>query len=91
MGDQLAGVQGPEWAVGAGEALWMDTYRRARAAFGEATKGSITPGKVADLVVLDAPPAGCGAGRDARDPGSTDAGRTALCGRRIAAPVPMLA
>jgi predicted amidohydrolase YtcJ len=53
---QLAGVQGPEWAVAADQALWMYTYGSAWAGFEEATKGSITPGKLADLVVLDADP-----------------------------------
>jgi predicted amidohydrolase YtcJ len=53
---QLVGVQGPQWAVSAEAALRMYTYGSAWAAFEETTKGSITPGKMADLVVLDADP-----------------------------------
>jgi predicted amidohydrolase YtcJ len=57
----LAGVQGPEWRVGIDEALRMYTIGSAYASFEEDTKGSITPGKFADLVVL------------ANDPRSVDA------------------
>jgi predicted amidohydrolase YtcJ len=53
---QLAGVQGPEWAVTVDEALRMYTYGSAWAAREETTKGSIARGKLADLVVLDADP-----------------------------------
>jgi len=52
----LAGVQGPEWRISAEEALRMYTLGSAYAAFEEDQKGSISPGKHADLVVLDADP-----------------------------------
>jgi predicted amidohydrolase YtcJ len=51
-----AGVQGPEWKIPVLEALRMYTLGSAYAAFEEDSKGSITPGKLADLVVLDADP-----------------------------------
>jgi predicted amidohydrolase YtcJ len=51
-----AGVQGPEWAVSVDEALQMYTTGSAWSAFEEEIKGSITPGKLADLVVLDRDP-----------------------------------
>jgi predicted amidohydrolase YtcJ len=53
---QLAGTQGREWAITAEEALRMYTLGSAYAAFEEHEKGSISPGKHADLVVLDADP-----------------------------------
>jgi predicted amidohydrolase YtcJ len=49
-------VQGPEWGISAEEALRMYTLGSAYAAFEEDVKGSVTPGKYADLVVLDADP-----------------------------------
>jgi predicted amidohydrolase YtcJ len=52
----LAGVQGREWRIGVQEALGMYTLGSAYAAFEEGQKGSITPGKHADLVVLDRDP-----------------------------------
>jgi predicted amidohydrolase YtcJ len=52
----LAGVQGPEWAITAEDALRMYTLGSAYAAFEEDRKGSIEPGKLADLVVLDHDP-----------------------------------
>jgi predicted amidohydrolase YtcJ len=51
-----AGVQGPEWAISAEEALRMYTLGSAWCAFEEETKGSLSPGKFADLVVLDGDP-----------------------------------
>ena len=51
-----AGVQGPAWKISAVEALRMYTLGSAHAAFEEDHKGSISPGKHADLVVLDADP-----------------------------------
>jgi predicted amidohydrolase YtcJ len=51
-----AGVQGPEWKIAVLDALRMYTVGSAYAAFEEDSKGSITPGKLADLVVLDADP-----------------------------------
>jgi predicted amidohydrolase YtcJ len=50
------GVQGPEWKISAEAALRMYTLGSAYAAFEEDQKGSISPGKHADLVVLDADP-----------------------------------
>jgi len=52
----LAGVQGHEWRISTEEALRMYTLGSAYAAFEEDQKGSITPGKRADMVVLDADP-----------------------------------
>lgn len=52
----LAGVQGPEWAISVEEALRMYTVGSAYASFEEDTKGSISPGKFADLVVLSDDP-----------------------------------
>jgi predicted amidohydrolase YtcJ len=51
-----AGIQGPEWAVSVEDALRMYTANSAYSAFEEEIKGSITPGKLADLVVLDRDP-----------------------------------
>jgi predicted amidohydrolase YtcJ len=52
----LAGVQGPEWSISAEEALRMYTVGSAFAAFEEYRKGCISPGRLADLVVLDKDP-----------------------------------
>jgi predicted amidohydrolase YtcJ len=52
-----AGVQGPDWKIEAEQALHMYTLGSAYAAFEEDQKGSITPGKLADLVVLNRDPA----------------------------------
>jgi predicted amidohydrolase YtcJ len=49
-------VQGPEWKITAEAALRMYTLGSAYAAFEDDQKGSISPGKLADLVVLDADP-----------------------------------
>jgi predicted amidohydrolase YtcJ len=46
----------PEEAVSAGQALAMYTINAACASFEEEIKGSITPGKLADMVVLGADP-----------------------------------
>jgi predicted amidohydrolase YtcJ len=51
-----AGVQGDAWKISPEQALRMYTLGSACAAFEESSKGSITPGKLADLVVLDADP-----------------------------------
>jgi predicted amidohydrolase YtcJ len=53
---EQVGVQGPEWAVTPAEALWMYTYASAWCGFDEQVKGSIAPGKYADLVALSADP-----------------------------------
>ena len=52
----LIGIQGAEWRVTAEEALRMYTVGSAWCAFEEAVKGTIEPGKYADLVVLSADP-----------------------------------
>jgi predicted amidohydrolase YtcJ len=51
-----AGIQGPEWAISPEEALRMYTVGSAWSAFEEEVKGSLTPGKFADIVVLDRDP-----------------------------------
>ena len=51
-----AGLQGPEWAVTPEQALWMYTYGSAWCGFEEHVKGSLTPGKYADLVALSDDP-----------------------------------
>jgi predicted amidohydrolase YtcJ len=51
-----AGVQGPQWAISVEEALRMYTLGSAWCAFEEETKGSLSPGKFADMVVLDQDP-----------------------------------
>ena len=51
-----AGVQGPQWAISVDEALRMYTLGSAWCAFEEATRGSLTPGKFADVVALDRDP-----------------------------------
>jgi predicted amidohydrolase YtcJ len=53
---QQAGVQGLHWRISVEEALRMYTLGSAYAAFEETRKGSIEPGKLADLVVLDQDP-----------------------------------
>jgi predicted amidohydrolase YtcJ len=53
---ELAGVQGPEWSISAEEALQTYTLGSAWCAFEEDVKGSIEPGKYADLVALSADP-----------------------------------
>jgi predicted amidohydrolase YtcJ len=46
----------PEEKISPQEALRMYTDEAAKATFEERTKGSITPGKLADLVVLNSDP-----------------------------------
>jgi len=46
----------PEERISATQALAMYTINAAYASFEEGIKGSITPGKLADMVVLDADP-----------------------------------
>ena len=46
----------PEERISATQALAMYTINAAYASFEEGSKGSITPGKLADMVVLDADP-----------------------------------
>jgi len=49
---ELAGALGPEWAIGATAALAWYTRGSAYLSFDEARRGSLEPGKLADLVVL---------------------------------------
>jgi predicted amidohydrolase YtcJ len=51
-----AGVQGERWKISPEQALAMYTLGSAHAAFEEDQKGSIAPGKHADLVVLERDP-----------------------------------
>jgi predicted amidohydrolase YtcJ len=53
---QLAGVLGPEHAISAGEALAWYTRGSAYLANASAGRGSLEPGKLADLVILGADP-----------------------------------
>lgn len=59
-------VVDPEQSLSFLEAVKTITINGAYAAFEEKTKGSIEPGKLADLVVIDRVPLGCSAG-DIRD------------------------
>lgn len=49
-------LMGPEQGVTVDEALEMMTLNGARASFEEQIKGSITPGKLADLIIVDQDP-----------------------------------
>ena len=49
-------LENPQEALTAGEAIAAYTMGSAFASFDEHRKGSITPGKLADLVVLDQDP-----------------------------------
>ncbi|MBV9119467.1 MAG: amidohydrolase family protein, partial [Chloroflexi bacterium] len=51
-----AGIQGPEWRIGTAEALAMYTTGSAWSSMEERVKGTLAPGKFADLVVLDQDP-----------------------------------
>ena len=51
-----AGIQGAEWHITPEQALHMYTLGSAYAAFEESQRGSVSVGKLADLVVLDADP-----------------------------------
>ncbi|HEV8308066.1 MAG TPA: amidohydrolase [Methylomirabilota bacterium] len=53
---QLAGVQGPQWAIPMTDALGWYTRGSAYAAFEEELKGTIEVGKLADLVALSVDP-----------------------------------
>jgi predicted amidohydrolase YtcJ len=53
---QLAGVQGAHWAIPMAAALRWYTRGSAYAAFEDAIKGSLEPGKLADLVALSVDP-----------------------------------
>jgi predicted amidohydrolase YtcJ len=53
---ELAGVQGPEWAIPMADALRWYTRGSAYAAFEEDLKGTLEAGKLADLVALSVDP-----------------------------------
>ena len=53
---QLAGVLGPEWGITPAQALRLYTTGSACCSFDETRRGSLEPGKLADLVVLGADP-----------------------------------
>jgi predicted amidohydrolase YtcJ len=53
---QLAGVLGPEWAISPAEALAWYTRGSAYLSCDEMRRGSLEPGKLADLTVLGADP-----------------------------------
>ncbi|NUR91174.1 MAG: amidohydrolase family protein, partial [Nonomuraea sp.] len=53
-----AGVLGPQWAISPEQALDMYTRGSAWSTFEDHLAGTLTPGKLADLVVLDGDPAG---------------------------------
>jgi predicted amidohydrolase YtcJ len=53
---ELAGVQGPEWAIPMADALRWYTRGSAYAAFEEDLKGTLELGKLADLVALSVDP-----------------------------------
>ncbi|PYM15439.1 MAG: hypothetical protein DMD81_15040 [Candidatus Rokuibacteriota bacterium] len=53
---QLAGVQGAEWAIPMADALRWYTLGSAHTAFEDDLKGTIEPGKLADLVALSVDP-----------------------------------
>lgn len=59
---QLAGVLGPEWGITAAQALCLYTTGSAYCSFDETRRGSLEPGKLADLVVLGADPLRVNAG-----------------------------
>jgi predicted amidohydrolase YtcJ len=52
----LAGVQGPQWAIPVKEAVGWYTIGSAACAFEENVKGTLEPGKYADIVVLSDDP-----------------------------------
>lgn len=53
---EIAGVLGPEWGISATQALRLYTTGSAFCSFDESWRGSLEPGKLADLVVLGADP-----------------------------------
>ena len=53
---QLGGVQGAQWAIPMADALRWYTIGSAHTAFEEDLKGSIEPGKLADLIALSVDP-----------------------------------
>jgi predicted amidohydrolase YtcJ len=55
-GTRAAGVQGPEHAIGVAAALELYTMGTARLNHDQDRLGSITPGKLADLVAYPADP-----------------------------------
>jgi predicted amidohydrolase YtcJ len=53
---EFAGILGPEWGCTVEQALWMYTRGSAYCSFDEHRRGQLTPGFLADLVVLAADP-----------------------------------
>jgi predicted amidohydrolase YtcJ len=52
----LAGIQGPQWAISARDAVKWYTIGSAACAFEENVKGTLEPGKYADIIVLSDDP-----------------------------------
>ena len=53
---EFAGVVGPEWACSVADALWLYSRGSAACSFDEDKRGQLTPGYLADVVVLGADP-----------------------------------
>jgi predicted amidohydrolase YtcJ len=53
---QLAGVRGPQWAIPVADAIRWYTRGSAYCAFEEDLKGTLEPGKLADLIALSVDP-----------------------------------
>jgi predicted amidohydrolase YtcJ len=57
----VIGVQGPEHAIGYDEAIALHTGNAARLLGEEDLRGTLTPGRLADLTIWDRDPAHCAA------------------------------
>ncbi|MCZ0992079.1 amidohydrolase family protein [Streptomyces noursei] len=55
----VIGVQGPEHAISYDEAVALHTTRAARLLGEEHLRGTLTPGRLADLTIWDRDPAHC--------------------------------
>ncbi|OLZ69024.1 amidohydrolase [Streptomyces sp. IMTB 2501] len=80
----VIGVQGPEHSVTYGEALALHTTQAARLLGEEHLRGTLTPGRLADLTIWDQDPARC-PGEALRDLNPT---HTLLGGRLVHGPEP---